>query len=71
MAPRYSQQSAAAVLAPPENWYTLEEAAVVARRSVNAMRQLRIKGRGPHFRKVDGRLLVSGSELQRWLNGQT
>jgi hypothetical protein len=53
-----------------ETWYTLGEAAVIARRTVIAMRQLRVKGKGPRFRKVDGRLLVSSSELRRWLNGE-
>jgi hypothetical protein len=50
-------------------WYTVDEAAVIARRTPTALRQLRVKGRGPRFRKVDGRLLVSGSELRRWLSG--
>jgi hypothetical protein len=51
-------------------WHTMEEAAVIARRSTTAMRQLRIKGRGPRFHKVDGRLLVSDSDLQAWLSGE-
>jgi Helix-turn-helix domain len=54
----------------PETQYTLEEAAAISRRSTTAMRQLRVKGKGPRFRKIDGRLLVSASELQRWLNGE-
>jgi hypothetical protein len=53
----------------PTRWYTLEESAEVARRSVLAMRQLRVKGRGPRFVKVDGRLVVSDVELARWLSG--
>jgi hypothetical protein len=55
----------------PETYHTIDEAAERARRSVNAMRQLRIKGLGPKFRKVDGRLLVSGTDLERWLRGET
>jgi hypothetical protein len=35
-----------------------------------ALRQLRIKGKGPRFIKVDGRLLVSATELRRWLTRQ-
>jgi hypothetical protein len=54
-----------------EQWFTLEEAAVVSRRSTNALRQLRVKGRGPKFRKVDGRLVVSATELRRWLGGES
>ena len=57
--------------AEPETWHDIEEAAAVAKRSVNAMRQLRIKGRGPRFRKVDGRLMVSDSDLQCWLRGES
>lgn len=34
------------------------------------MRQLRVKGRGPRFNKVDGRLVASAQELDRWLNGE-
>ncbi len=33
------------------------------------MRQLRSRGQGPRFRKVDGRLLVSADDLERWLSG--
>jgi hypothetical protein len=54
----------------PEQWHTLEEAAVISRRTTNAMRQLRVKGKGPRFVKVDGRLVVSDSELRRWLAGE-
>jgi hypothetical protein len=50
-------------------FHTLDEAAAISRRSVEAMRQLRIKGRGPKFRKVDGRLLVRDDDLQAWLLG--
>jgi hypothetical protein len=50
-------------------FYTLDEAAEISRRSSNAMRLLRTKGRGPKFVKVDGRLVVSAEELDRWLNG--
>jgi hypothetical protein len=48
---------------------TLEQAAAVAQRSPNALRVLRTKGKGPRFRKVDGRLLVSRSDLTAWLSG--
>ena len=51
----------------PERWYTWARAAAVARRSVTAMRQLRIKGKGPAFRKVDGRLMTSATDLDRWM----
>lgn len=53
-----------------ETHYTLEEAAAISKRTPQAMRQLRVKGKGPRFVKVDGRLYVSASELQRWLSGQ-
>jgi hypothetical protein len=55
---------------PPDVWYTLDESAAIARRTPNAMRQLRVKGRGPRVRKVDGRLMVSGTDLQAWLRGE-
>ena len=54
---------------PAPIWHTIEEAAVISRRSVLAMRQLRTRTRGPKFRKVDGRLLVSDDDLQTWLRG--
>lgn len=48
--------------------YTFEEAAQISRRTEKAMRQLRVKGRGPNFRNIDGRLLVSEADLADWLN---
>jgi hypothetical protein len=69
MASRLREQFSPPQQTAPEIWHTLEEAAVIARRTPTAMRQLRIKGRGPRFRKVDGRLLVSASDLHNWLNG--
>ena len=48
--------------------YTIEEAAQLSRRTEKALRQLRIKGRGPNFRNIDGRLLVSETDLADWLN---
>lgn len=51
-------------------WYTLAEAAEVARRTEKALRELRARGRGPRFRKVDGRLIVSEDDLQAWLAGE-
>jgi hypothetical protein len=53
------------------HWLTVEEAAVIAKRTSMALRQLRHKGKGPKFRKVDGRLLVSEADLHRWLSGET
>jgi Ser/Thr protein kinase RdoA (MazF antagonist) len=50
-------------------FYTVEEAAEVARRTPKAMRQLRARGQGPTFRKIDGRLLVAAADLQAWLTG--
>ena len=50
--------------------FTLEEAAVIARRSENSLRILRSKGRGPRFVKVDGLLLVSEDDLTAWLLGE-
>ncbi|CAN5658598.1 hypothetical protein BH24ACT5_BH24ACT5_13140 [soil metagenome] len=50
-------------------WHTVEGAADIARRTPKALRQLRARGLGPNFRKVDGRLLVSDNDLQRWLAG--
>lgn len=49
--------------------YTLAEAAAISRRTDKAMYQLRSRGLGPRFRKVDGRLLVSAEDLNRWLLG--
>lgn len=66
MATKKEQATATATL----EHYTLEEAAAISKRTPQAMRQLRVKGRGPRFVKVDGRLLVSASELQRWLSGE-
>jgi hypothetical protein len=51
------------------SYLTLEEAAVEARRSVNAMYQLRAKKRGPRFRKIDGRLIVSRIDFDAWMSG--
>ena len=56
-------------LVPTHTWYTLEEAAEIARRTPKAMRQLRARGLGPPFRKTTGRLLVRADELEAWLNG--
>ena len=50
---------------------TVEEAAEHARRTPKALRQLRSRGLGPRFRKIDGRLLVSAEDLAAWLNGTT
>jgi hypothetical protein len=55
---------------PDTRWLTLEEAAVVAKRSPQALYMLRHKGKGPNFRKVDGRLRVSEADLDRWLAGE-
>jgi hypothetical protein len=52
------------------NYLTVEEAASIAKRTEMALRQLRHKGKGPKFRKVDGRLLVSEADLHRWLSGE-
>ena len=51
--------------------YTVDEAGEIARRSPKAMRQLRVKGRGPKFRNVDGRLLVTEDDLAEWLKGDS
>jgi hypothetical protein len=50
--------------------YTISEAATLAKRTEKAMRQLRARGQGPRFRKVDGRLLVTEAELAAWLAGK-
>jgi hypothetical protein len=68
MASRKSDNSVTAI--PADEWYTLEESAAIARRTPLAMRQLRVKGRGPRFRKIDGRLVVASSDLQAWLRGE-
>lgn len=54
---------------PDTRYLTVEEAAPIAKRTPQALRMLRHKGKGPKFRKVDGRLLVSEAELHRWLSG--
>ena len=60
--------------APPQvdlpDLLTMPEAAAIARRSENALRQLRHKGKGPSWRKVDGRLVVDARELAAWLAGE-
>jgi hypothetical protein len=71
-----AQHDVAAVSLPvyegdAETFHTLDEAAAISRRSPNAMRQLRVKGRGPRFIKVDGRLIVTGTELRRWMAGES
>jgi hypothetical protein len=53
-----------------QDWYDMKEAAAILHRTENALRQLRTKGKGPRFRKVDGRLLVAGSDLERYLRGE-
>jgi hypothetical protein len=68
-APNRQQRRAAERGKPdPLEYYDMAEAAAIARRSENAMRLLRAKGRGPRFVKTAGRLLVSGAELERWLD---
>jgi hypothetical protein len=52
-------------------WLTVDEAALIAKRSPLALRMLRFKGRGPNFRKVDGRLRVSIEDLDLWLSGDS
>jgi hypothetical protein len=49
---------------------TIPEAADIAGMTENALRQLRHKGRGPAFRKRDGRLLIFEDDLRQWLNGE-
>ena len=51
--------------------YDFEEAGAIAKRTGKAMRQLRARGRGPRFRNIDGRLLVTEQELARWITEQT
>lgn len=51
-------------------WHTMDEAAEVARRSSRAMRNLRSRGAGPPFRKIDGRLLVHDDDLRAWMSGE-
>jgi len=51
-------------------YLTIEEAAVVARRTPNAMRKLRIRGKGPRVRKIDGRLVFARADLLAWLDGE-
>jgi hypothetical protein len=48
---------------------TVDEAAEHARRTPKALRQLRARGLGPKFRKIDGRLLVTAEDLATWLTG--
>ena len=55
---------------PDARWLTVDEAAPIAKRSPQALYMLRHKGKGPKFRKVDGRLLVSEADLHRWLSGE-
>lgn len=47
--------------------YDIDEAARIACRTPKAMRNLRARGRGPKFRNVDGRLLVTEADLADWL----
>lgn len=56
---------------PAPQWLTVPEAAAIARRTEKAMRQLRYRGLGPNFRRVDGRLLVSRADLEQWLAGES
>ena len=54
-----------------EQRYTIDQAAELACRTPNALRILVHRGRGPRFRLVGGRLLVSASDLDRWLDGDS
>jgi hypothetical protein len=54
---------------PP--YLTIEEAAPIARRTPNAMRKLRLRGKGPRVRKIDGRLVIKRTDLLAWLEGET
>lgn len=51
-------------------YFTMEEASRVVKRSVTALRQLRYKGKGPRFHKVDGRLVTSSDDLAAWMRGE-
>jgi hypothetical protein len=55
---------------PDTRYLSFKEAIPIAKRSEAALRQLRHKGKGPKFRKVDGRLLISEADLNRWLSGE-
>ena len=46
---------------------TAQLAGAIAHRTGKAMRQLRARGRGPKFRNIDGRLLVSEDDLADWI----
>jgi hypothetical protein len=47
----------------------IDDVAAIAKRTPKAIRQLRARGLGPKFRKVDGRLLTDEVEVARWLSG--
>lgn len=46
----------------------LAEAGRRVGRSEKAMRQLRAKGQGPKFHKLDGRVVVFEDDLEAWLD---
>lgn len=47
----------------------VDDVAHIAKRTPKAIRQLRARGLGPKFRKVNGRLLTDEDEVARWLAG--
>ena len=50
---------------------TVAEVAEESRRTQNAIYILRIKGKGPRFRKIDGRLLCAREDFDAWMRGET
>lgn len=48
----------------------IDDVALIAKRTPKAIRQLRARGLGPKFRKVNGRLLTDEDEVARWLAGE-
>ena len=68
-APTETRSTAMDTMTTIPKLYTVEEAATLSRRSERALYQLRGKGRGPKFKNIDGRLLVSEADLADWLNG--
>lgn len=62
----------AAPVEPPDtfDFLTVDEAAVLARRTPEAMRQLRKRNKGPKFIDVDGKLLIERTALYAWMRGE-
>jgi excisionase family DNA binding protein len=55
----------------PEPLLTTMEAAAYMRLSPRTLETWRLRGGGPHYRKLGDRVLYTQADLDTWLEGQT